>query len=72
MFVSSLIYERTLKTAILYKKTGLRETMEIDRVRVKRSQFSYTDIMNTKLLSVVTPLSIYHQNSRKMAKAPKI
>ena len=35
--------------------------MKINKVRAQRSQFSYTYLMiNMKLLSVVTPSSIYH------------
>ena len=37
------------------------KTMLIEKVRSYSSQFSYTDVMmNMKLLSVVTPPSIYH------------
>ena len=37
--------------------------MLIKKVRAQRSQFSYTDVIITNILEVVTPLSIYHSCS---------
>ena len=44
-------------------KTVLKENhVKIEKVRAYSSQFSYTDvIMNTQLLVVLTPPSIYHK-----------
>ena len=42
------------------KKTLKKNHVQIEKVRALRSQFSYTYVMiNTNLLAVVTPLSIY-------------
>ena len=34
--------------------------MQIEKLRDYISQFSYTDVMNMKLLAVLTPPYIYH------------
>ena len=55
MFVSTFMHERTLKTVLFQKKILL-----IEIVRDKSSQFSYTNVMNMKLLAVVTTTYINH------------
>ena len=61
MVVSSFMHERTLKTVLFYKKTvSIQNHINRER-RSRRSQFSYTDVMNNmNLQAVVTLPSIYH------------
>ena len=59
IFVSSLIYERTLTTVLLCNKTVLRENHVNIEIMSRISQFGYTDVVSMKLLAVVTSPSIY-------------
>ena len=60
MFVSILIHEITLKNVLIYKKKVLREKYLNRESKSISSSFSYIDVINTKLLAVVTLPYISH------------
>ena len=64
MLVSSLIHEGTLKIVLFQKETVLREKDINREIKSRRSQFSYTYVLNdNNILSVVTHPSIHHSCS---------
>ena len=52
---------RTLKTVLFQNKKVLRENYVNRESNAQSSQFSYTDVMNINIPSVITPPSDYQE-----------
>ena len=58
-FCIKFLHERKLKNVLFHKKAVLRENHLNRQSKIRRSPFSYIDVMKTNILEVVTPASIY-------------